>query len=47
MFPPLLYAIVYGRDALFVRAMGATEKISAGLDTVANNLAVAMIALRR
>ena len=38
---------MYGRYAFFMRAMGTTEKISAGLDTMANNLAVAMIALRR
>jgi hypothetical protein len=40
-------SIVGSDNSLFVRAMGATEKFTARLDPVANDLAAAMRAVRR
>jgi hypothetical protein len=42
----LLYSIMDRGDALFMRAMCTTEKIPASLDSMADNLASAMVAFR-
>ena len=42
----MLHSIVNSSNALFMGAMGATEIVSAGLDSMANNLASAMVAFR-